>query len=66
MFIYCMPKYMAWSFHSNKKRWKLLQICILYWCGPFKNQVPKIWRFITKLYLLKKLPNKISNLYNTI
>jgi len=28
MFIYCMPKYMAWSFHYNTKRWKSLQICI--------------------------------------
>jgi len=53
MFIYCMPKYMAWNFHYNKKMWKSLQICIPYWCGPFKNQVFKLWKFITKLHQLK-------------
>jgi hypothetical protein len=53
MFIYCMPKYMAWSFHYNKKRWKFLQICIPCWWSPFRNQVPKLLKFIAKFYLFK-------------
>jgi hypothetical protein len=24
MFIYCMPKYMAWSFHYNKKKVEII------------------------------------------
>jgi hypothetical protein len=53
MFIYCMPKYMAWSFQYNEKRWKSLQIYIPYWCGPFRNQVFKLLKFIIRLYLFK-------------
>jgi hypothetical protein len=34
MFIYCMPKYMAWSFHYNKKRWKSYKFVFLIDVAP--------------------------------
>ncbi len=51
MFIYCMPKYMAWSFNYNKVEIITNLYSLLMW--PFQNQVLKLWKFITKLYLLK-------------
>ncbi len=58
MFIHCITKYIASTFHWNKKRWELLQNCILNFCGSFKNGKPKFWKFIVKLKLLNWLPNE--------
>ncbi len=52
LFIACQNIWLEVSI-TILKRWKSLQICIPYWCGLFRNQVLKLWKFITKLYLLK-------------
>jgi len=48
LFITCQSIWL--EFFITTKRWKLLQICIPYTCGPFRNQVFKLWKFITKLH----------------
>ncbi len=37
LFIHCMQKYIALTFHWNKNRWKPLQICIFNFYGLSKN-----------------------------
>ncbi len=52
------------NFVRIKKRWKLQQICIPNHHGLFRNHVPNLWKFITRLYLHNQLHKIIIN-YNT-
>jgi hypothetical protein len=58
--------YMALSFHWNKKRWELLQICLPYCHGPFKNHFHKLWNFITKLWVQIHLKELVKLHYKKI